>query len=86
MGNERTSLKLNVARRIAELRKKKCLTQDELALKAGVTGGYIRLLESGRQNLTLETLEWLGDQLNCNPSDFFKASRIRSASPGRPRL
>jgi transcriptional regulator with XRE-family HTH domain len=85
MGNERTILKQNIARKIAEFRKKKGLTQDEFALKAGVTGGYVRLLESGKQNLTLETLDWLGRQLNCNPKAFFDKPKTNKATPGRPK-
>jgi transcriptional regulator with XRE-family HTH domain len=85
MGNERTILKQNIARNIAEFRKKKGLTQDEFALKAGVTGGYIRLLESGKQNLTLETIEWLSKHLGCNPKAFFGSIKRTKTKPGRPK-
>lgn len=75
----------NVGRRIAELRKSIGFTQDALAEEAGVTGGYIRLLESGKQNITLSTISRLAHLLHCKPRDFFDDPISTKPLPGRPR-
>jgi transcriptional regulator with XRE-family HTH domain len=75
----------NVSRRIAELRKLRGFTQDALADEAGVTGGYIRLLEGGKQNITLSTISRLAHLLHCEPKDFFDEPKSTKPLPGRPR-
>lgn len=84
MPHDPQKLIFNVARRIAELRKEEKLTQDELASKLGSTGGYVRLLESGKQNVTVATIAKLSHYLNCDPKDFFEVPTSEKSGPGRP--
>jgi transcriptional regulator with XRE-family HTH domain len=85
MSNETSKLITNFSRRLAEIRRSKGLTQDALANKAGVTGGYVRLLEGGKQNVTLTTIERFADLLNCNPKVFFDIPKTKKPLPGRPK-
>lgn len=62
--------------RIREHRKKRGLTQDEVADRAGVSQGYIGSVERGEQNLTVESLEKIlraigmeFDELFCHIDD-----------------
>jgi transcriptional regulator with XRE-family HTH domain len=75
----------NIGRRVAELRLKLGLTQDALAEKAGVTGGYIRQIEGGWKNMRVTTLCRLADVLGCETADLFKPASMKKPSPGRPR-
>ena len=84
MAHDPQKLIFNVARRIAELRKEEKLTQDELAAKLGATGGYVRLLESGKQNVTVATISKLAHYLNCDPKNFFETPTSDKSGPGRP--
>ncbi|MGR3810545.1 helix-turn-helix domain-containing protein [Jiulongibacter sp. NS-SX5] len=58
---------------LQELRKKKGMTQEELALKCGTTKTYISRIENNASDIRLSTLmriirEGLGGQLNINVS------------------
>ena len=64
--------KLEMAMQIAELRKKKKLTQAELAKKIGIKQSIIGRIEAGKQNLTLETLHKIAIALNKNLVVNFK--------------
>jgi len=75
----------NVGRRIAEIRRERGWTQDYLAEKARVTGGYIRQIEGGKHNLSLGTLEWLAGILKCKPIDLFQDAQPKKRSAGRPQ-
>ena len=53
--------KLKIAYEIAVLRNKAKLTQKELAKKLKVSQAAVARIESGSQNLTLDTLRKIGD-------------------------
>lgn len=76
---------VNIGRRVAEMRLKLGLTQDALAEKAGVTGGYIRQIEGGWKNMRVSTLCRIADVLGCETADLFKTATLKKPSPGRPR-
>ena len=57
-----------VARRIAALRQELGLTQEELASKLGIAHKNVQRLESGRQNLTLQTLARVAKVLEVTPA------------------
>src|SRR5579859_2693529 len=61
-----------VGRRIGELRKKKGLTQDDLARKMDVTQRLVARWE-GRENMKLLTLYRLSKLLKCEVIEFFKS-------------
>ena len=56
--------------RLTNLREKKTLTQLQLAEKTGFEQAYISLLENGKRNPTLETLNILSIALGCKISDL----------------
>lgn len=62
--------------RIAELRKAKGFTQEELSIRAGLQRTHISRIEAGRYAVTIDTLSAIAEQLGCkvdlikeNPSD-----------------
>jgi transcriptional regulator with XRE-family HTH domain len=57
-----------VAERLQQLRKRRNLTQAELAEKAGLSRGYLARLETARQDPTLTTLERLAKALRVKVS------------------
>src|ERR1700677_4196826 len=75
----------NIGRRVAEIRLKLGLTQDALAEKAGVTGGYIRQIEGGWKNLRVNTLCKIADILGCQTRDLFETPTMKKQTSGRPR-
>jgi transcriptional regulator with XRE-family HTH domain len=75
----------NVGCRIAEIRRERGWTQDFFAERASVTGGYIRQIEGGKQNLSLGTLEWLAGILKCKPIDLFYPAQPKKRVAGRPK-
>lgn len=56
--------------RIAEFRKKRGLTQIELAEKLGTTQGALSSWETGRVSLTSDNLIRLSEALNCSTDEL----------------
>jgi transcriptional regulator with XRE-family HTH domain len=74
-----------VGRRVAELRKAKLLTQEQLAERLKVSTRYLQNIEGGRENLTLETMVTLGRKLGVDAADLLSEPMSRKpASKGRP--
>jgi len=69
---EYTVLLKFVGGRIKALRKKKKLTQVQLAEKAGLQDSNLSRLESGSSNVTLLTLSRIAETLGVEVKDFFK--------------
>lgn len=61
----------NLGKRIEELRKKKGLTQEELAEKAGFHRAYFWDIEQGR-NISIKTVYKIARALGLSLSEFFK--------------
>ena len=55
---------LEVAYRILQLRKKKKMSQAELAKKIGTKQSNVARIEAGQQNLTTETLQRIASAFN----------------------
>ncbi len=66
-----TQLSMQVAKRIAYLRAAGGVTQDELARRLGIALKNLQRLESGRQNLTLGSIERVATALRVDWRDFF---------------
>jgi len=64
-------LSMQVAKRIAYLRAAGGVTQDELARRLGIALKNLQRLESGRQNLTLASIERVAAALRVDWRDFF---------------
>jgi len=57
---------------VRRLRLKVGLTQEELALKSGLSQGYINQLESGKRKFTQKSLELIADALNIPMVELFR--------------
>lgn len=66
-----TPLFRKLGTRIEELRKKKGLTQEELAEKSGFHRAYFWDIEQGR-NVSIKTIYKIAKALGISLSDFFK--------------
>ena len=61
----------DVGNRIRYLRKQKGLSQEKLALKAGMDRTYLAGVETGKRNATLTSLEKIGIALEIPLKDLF---------------
>lgn len=57
---------------IRRLRSKTGLTQEEIALKSGLSQGYINQLESGKRKFTQKSLELIADALSVPMVELFR--------------
>jgi transcriptional regulator with XRE-family HTH domain len=76
---DRSSLLADVGQTIAAVRQSRGWTQLEFAQRLGVAVRNLQRLESGRQNLTLETLDRVAKTLSTTP-------RALLSSPAEPPL
>lgn len=61
----------SIGERIKMLRQAKSLTQEELAIRAGLTKGFISQIERNLTSLSVESLLGILDALDEKPSTFF---------------
>jgi transcriptional regulator with XRE-family HTH domain len=61
----------SIGERIKMLRQAKSLTQEELAVRAGLTKGFISQVERNLTSLSVESLIGILDALDEKPSAFF---------------
>ncbi len=69
-------LEIKVATRIQEERLARKLSQMELALEAGISQGYLAMVESHQKIPTITTIFKIAKALNINPSDLFEKQNI----------
>ncbi len=62
---------MNVGERIKEFRQKKNITVNKLANLAGVSQSYLRDLELGKKQPTVEYLSYICDAMNITLETFF---------------
>lgn len=62
---------MDVGARIKELREKAGYTVNKLANLAGISQSYLRDIELGNKNPTIETLSYFCDVLKVSLRDFF---------------
>ena len=62
---------MDVGKRITFFRTAKKYTVNKLATKAGISQSYLRDVELGKKNPTVETLSYLCDALGISLCDFF---------------
>ena len=51
------------------------LTQEEMALKSGLSQGYINQLESGKRRFTQKSLEMIADTLSVPMAELFQEEK-----------
>ncbi|HXX79920.1 MAG TPA: helix-turn-helix transcriptional regulator [Thermodesulfovibrionales bacterium] len=62
------------------LREKSGLTQEELALKSGLSQGYINQLESGKRRYTQKSLELIAGALSVPVIELFRGEETQHAT------
>jgi transcriptional regulator with XRE-family HTH domain len=60
--------------KVREERLKQNISQEELAMRAGVHRTYIGMIERAEKNITLESIDKIATALKINISIFFKDS------------
>ena len=73
---------MDVAKRITQLRTDKNITVNKLANLAGLSQGFVRQVELGKQNPTIESLNLICEALDISLSDFFRETE----APDRHKL
>jgi transcriptional regulator with XRE-family HTH domain len=61
-----------VGENLRRIRLRMGLTQEEVALRSGLSQSYINQLESGKRMFTQKSLEQIGKALNIPIIDFFR--------------
>ena len=61
----------NCGQRIRQLRNERAISQEQLALTAGITPAYLGLVERGQRNATVRTVERICDALGVSLALFF---------------
>lgn len=72
---QRSRLLQQVGRRVAELRKERGLTQEELAARLRVDARYLRRIEAGEINLSLWSLAKVANRLKVPMAAMFERTR-----------
>lgn len=63
--------KIEIGKRITQLRKRRGITVNKLAYMAGISQSYLRLIELGKTQPTIEYLQYICDALNIPILEFF---------------
>ena len=72
------SIKVNVGKRIKELRRSLGISQEALANKAELDRTYVTDVENGRRNIAIENLAKLILALDVSLSEFFHSDLFRN--------
>ncbi len=68
---EKEPILLAFGQRVQELRKKRNLSQEQLADMAGVHRTYIGMVERAEKNITLRNIKKIAKALDVNIKDLF---------------
>ena len=74
--NEIEAQELKVANRIQEERLARKLSQLDLALEAGISQGYLAMVESHQKIPTITTIFKIARALNISPTELFEKQDI----------
>lgn len=66
---------------LAEWRKYRNLTQEQLAERTGITQGMVSQLETGRSDFSGSVLEMLAEALMCEPADLLMRNPLDDDAP-----
>lgn len=72
MAFEKTQPNILFGKRLAELRIKQKLSQEQLAFKCGLNRTYIGTIERAEKSATVNTIWKLAEGLGVSPKDFFE--------------
>lgn len=62
----------NIGSNVKKLRKKKKLSQIELAVEVGIDRSYLSEIENGRTNMSVSVLYAVADSLGVDIAELFK--------------
>ena len=65
-------IKLRIGKRIKELRLKKSISQEQLALRAEIDRTYMTSVENGKRNISIQNIEKIINALETTFEEFFK--------------
>lgn len=68
----KTTVTEKLGKRLSEVRKKKGITQEELAFKAGLNRAYIGYIERGERNPSVHTIAKIALALDTELPELFK--------------
>lgn len=68
---ENREILLKFGQRIREIRKEKCLSQEELSFKADLHRTYIGMIERAEKNITLINIEKIANALSVDIKELF---------------
>ena len=71
--NNKLSVQEKIGRRIKELRAEAGISQEGLALRAGLDRTYINSVENGRRNISINSLARISFALGLSLQGFFKS-------------
>ena len=74
-----------VAANVVRLRRRRGLTQEALAERAGVEVRTVQAIERGRTNVSVRYLLAFADALGVDMRQLLKPARLAPARPGRPK-
>lgn len=63
---------MDIGKRIVELREMLGFSTNKLASKAGISQSYLREIEMGKRNPTVEVLSYICDALKISVGTFFQ--------------
>ena len=69
-------IKLKVCSRLKELRAEKGMSQEEVANTAEMERSFITHIESGRRNISVDTLQRILSALDISFQDFFNTKEF----------
>lgn len=69
--NKHSPIAIKVGKKIAEIRKKRDVTQEELAAMAKLNRAYVGYIERGERNPSIQTIEKIADVLKVEIHELF---------------
>jgi transcriptional regulator with XRE-family HTH domain len=69
---------------VRRIRRRKGLTQEQLAEKAGLAARFVQRLETGKANPSLTVFVAVAEALDANLPGLLRAAVLSKSRPGRP--
>ena len=80
MDDQKQAITKAVGARIRYLRRAKNISQEELALQAGINPAYYGQVERGLKCPTIDTLYKIAKAMNVSPADFLRSEELPAFS------
>jgi transcriptional regulator with XRE-family HTH domain len=74
----------SIAANVRRLRRRRLLTQEQLAERAGMDLSYLQRIERANTNLSIAKLDALAQALAVAPGALLRAARLPTLRRGRP--